>query len=176
MSPDTPNNVTPIRHKTKDEKRIERRREELLTIHGVKEEQVDAVLAQEEFRRLPIDQKVNHLMNSIHNAQRIYNETIRELAGELVAIRDNQEAIADAFDINLKSLESILLGLGVTEAVQKASVEAATAKFMADKAAQQKAREDAKKDPEKAAVEKEISHSISEEAQGVVVTDVAIQS
>ena len=165
MTTDAPNNVTPIRHKTKDEKRIDARRKELLA-SGIKEEQVEGVLAQEEFRRLPIDQKVNFLMDSIHNAQRIYNETIRELAGEMVALRQNQEAIADAFDVNLKALEKVLGTLGVSEETLKSILEKVTQEFLTEKAAQQAA----KKDPEKAVVEQEISHSIAEESAGVVIT------
>ena len=152
----TDNKVVTL-HKSRDDKRIDARRQELLKL-GVPENQVEGVLAQEEFRRLPIDQKVNHLMDAIHTAQRIYNETLRELSQEMIALHQNQESIADAFDMNLKAIEKHLLALGITADKQKEVMAKVTEEFMTEKAAQQAA----KADPEKALVEKELEEANKE--------------
>lgn len=150
--------------KTKDQKRLDRRREELRLL-GIKEERLEGILAMEEFRRLPINEKVDRLIATVQNAERIYSDTIQGLANEMIALRQNQEEIADAFDINLRGLEKMLIGLGVTEETQKSVMESVTKEFMAKKAA----IEAAKKDPEKAAVESELAAASKEESATVAI-------
>lgn len=130
----------------------EARRQKLLS-EGMPEEKVEQVLAAEEFYRLPIDQRVNALMVAVNRAQRVYTETIQELAGEMVALRQNQEAIADAFDINLRAVESHLTTLGITKEVQASVLEKVTQVFMQEKMP---------KDPEQKSVESEVVSADSE--------------
>ena len=128
------------------------RREKLLA-EGMPTDKVEQQLAADDFIRLPIDQKVNALMSAINRAQRVYTETIQELAGEMVALRQNQEAIADAFDINLRAIETHLSGLGVTKEVQASVLEKVTQVFMKEKLP---------KDPEQKSVESEVAKADGE--------------
>lgn len=127
------------------------RREKLLS-DGVSEEQVEQILAAEEFYRLPIDQRVNALMAAINRAQRVYTDTIRELATEMVALRQNQEALADAMDINLRAVEHHLTSLGVTKETQSSVLEKVTKAFMEEKA----------KTPEQKSIETEVASAETE--------------
>lgn len=136
----------------KSEIEKEARRQKLLS-EGVPEEKVEQVLAAEEFYRLPIDQRVNALLAAVNRAQRVYTETIQGLAGEMVALRQNQEAIADAFDINLRAVESHLATLGITKEVQASVLEKVTQVFMQEKLP---------KDPEQKSVESEVASADSE--------------
>lgn len=136
----------------KSEIEKEARRQKLLS-EGVPEEKVEQVLAAEEFYRLPIDQRVNALLAAVNRAQRVYTETIQGLAGEMVALRQNQEAIADAFDINLRAVESHLTTLGITKEVQASVLEKVTQVFMQEKMP---------KDPEQKSVESEVASADSE--------------
>lgn len=156
--------VIPFAKKDKRAKAREARKVELLA-KGLKEDQVEAVLAQEAFMRLPIDQKVYHLMQAVHSAQKIYSDTIKELSREMVALHQNQEAIADAFDINLRAIEKHLLALGISSETQKKIVQEVSEAFMKEKAQLKKPAED----PEQKAVEAELK-AAQEEQSATILT------
>lgn len=123
-----PENVVPIK-RTMQEKFANKRelkakkardeRREFLKKKGVPEEVIEQVLEQEAYNKLPIDQKVARLEQSVGQLQGFLAHALRQLSDEMVALRENQEEIADSFDINFKMLEEILVSLGITEEQQK---------------------------------------------------------
>lgn len=156
------NQATPqARAAQKAQRKRQERREELIK-NGVPENLVDQVLQQEEYRKLPIDQKVHHLEMTIAHAQSVFTDTMKKLASEMIALRSNQEEIADAFDVNLRALERVLVKLGIKEEDQKAILEEVTKEFYEVKRKRAEARAAAQKDPEKAAVEQEIANANKE--------------
>lgn len=123
-----PENVVPIRRTmqekfaNKRELKARKAREErkvFLKSKGVPEELIEQVLDQEDYNKLPIDQKVARLEQSVGQLQGFISHALRQLSNEMVALRENQEEIADSFDINFKMLEEILVSLNVSEDTQK---------------------------------------------------------
>jgi oligoendopeptidase F len=120
------------KHKAKADRLKKERREQLLK-NKVPEQLVDQIIEQEEYTRLPIDQKVHHLQASVSQIQGGISQALRQMAAEMIALRNNQEAIADAFDINLKMIERVLVKLGIDEATQKAILEDVNKEFVEEK-------------------------------------------
>lgn len=136
-----------------------------LQAKGLTEEQIEAVLNAEAFRKLPIDQRINYVMDSVGTMQRVFREALENIAEEMVALHANQESLADAFDINLRGLEKMLVGLGVTEATQKEIMEKVTQEFLTEQAA----REKAVLDLEGKVMEDELHKANSESTKSLVV-------
>lgn len=128
MPPRTQQQKMMDKQRNKAERLRQERRKQLLD-NKVPEQLVDQIIQQEEYNRLPIDQKVLHLQHAVNQIQGSISQAMRQMASEMVALWRNQEEIADAFDINLQMLEQILIKLGVDEAFQKAILDETTKKF-----------------------------------------------
>lgn len=87
----------------------ERRRR--LINKGVDPKKVDAVIAAEDYKNMPLEDKFERL-------QAIVLGALRESQKDILALRHNDEVISDAFDINLKSLAKCLERAGVTKELQ----------------------------------------------------------
>jgi len=113
-------------------KKAIKKRDELranLLKRGIPENLIEQAMAQEEYKALPIDQKLASLEFSVSHTQRVINDAFRNLAHEMVILRNNQEEIADAFDINLRVIEKVFIKMGVEDSVQKAILAEVTKEF-----------------------------------------------
>lgn len=115
----------------------EERRQELID-SGVEEEVVERVLDQEEFERLPIDQKVNRIVASLDHHLNVMHRAINTFAKDIVALRHNDTVISDAHDVNLRGIYLMFESLGLSADKQKSFMEQAQKWLDAEK----KARED----------------------------------
>lgn len=70
---------------------------------GVPVEQVDAVLAREDFERLPLEERVHHMVDA----------AFRKLAEEMVALQYNDQLLSAAMDVNFRAMAKMLEKLGL---------------------------------------------------------------
>lgn len=120
---------------------------------GMTEQNAVQAVLREDFDRMPLDKKFARLEALVVNS-------IRSISQDIMGLKQNDSAIADAFDINYKAIERAFAKLGLSEEVQKELINQARDEVMADRqkaiqdqlAAQRKAQEDA----ERASVEAEL--------------------
>jgi DNA polymerase III alpha subunit len=110
------------------------------------------------------------LEHALGYVQQVFNQTMQNLSKEMVTLRENQEAIADSFDINLRAMEVMFRNLGVSDETQKSILKAIETDFFAEK---EKLAAEQKPAPvsamtEQARIEEELS-VISSESKKVIV-------
>jgi len=113
---------------------------------GMTEQQAMQSVAQEDYNRLPVDKKLLRLETMVTN-------TVRQIANDILALRQNDSAIAEAFDINYKAIEKAFAKLGLSPQEQMSLIDEARREVMEERqralqerlAAQRKAQEDSEK-------------------------------
>lgn len=144
-----PENVVPMRRtlqekmldkKVKKQQQKREERKKFLLSKGVPDQVADQIIAQEEFNNLPIDQKVALFGQELGRLQGSISQAMRQMAQEMVALRQNQEVIADSFDVNLRMLERILVRLGIDEETQKKVLDEVSKEFFEEKKRQAEER------------------------------------
>lgn len=142
------------RRTTKLAKARESRRSELIAA-GLDEKMVERVLDQEEFERLPIDQKVNRVVASMDHHLNVMHASLKTLAKDIVALRQNDTVISDAHDVNLRGIYLMFESLGLTADKQRAFMEQAQKWLDSEKSAQESPPEPASaKSPEPTEMER----------------------
>ncbi len=137
-----PSDSAPKKPSAMDEKRrkiyLERRQRAIGK--GVSEDKVDQVLAEEDYRALPIDKKLERFILSV-------NQAFRALAGDIQTLQSNNNIIADAFDVNLRAIAICFEKLGLSKEDQGAIIASAVAQAEEERKAAQEAKklEDATK-------------------------------
>lgn len=128
-----------------DLKRMEIRaqRRQRLIGQGVPPDQVEELMAREDYEALPIEKKLER----VHAAA---NASMRRLGLEMQNLHHNDQILADSMDVNFRALAKMLAELGVSEEKQKEAIEKARedikseleAREQAMAAAAEKARND----------------------------------
>ena len=112
----------------------------------------------EDYERMPLAQKVKRL-------ESLLAQSISQMGQDLLNLRHNQYAIADAYELNYRGMAKMLAKLGITPEEHKKFMDEANAEFLADqKAAMQKHLEESKK-AEAAAAEKTEVKAMNDEAK-----------
>lgn len=120
----------------KEFRKTEGRRDELLAA-GIPEDQIDEVLEKEAYDRAPIDQKIVRL-------ERIISGLSNAIAGDMRSLHHNDAAIADAIDLNFKSISLMLESLGISKEKQLEFIVRARSEIDAERAAADKESADAR--------------------------------
>lgn len=107
-------------------------RRQALRKAGAPEEVIEKMLDQEDYERLPIDQKVNRLESMLVGMSRGVGEDVR-------ALQHNDGQIADAFDVNLRAVAKMFEKLGITRAEQLEFIKASAIELKAEAEARQEA-------------------------------------
>lgn len=122
---------------------------------GVPKEQVDRVLAEEDWKNMPVAEKVARLEVTL-------TKVYQGLTRDILALRQNQGDVGAAFDINNRMVFKMMVKLGISPEDQKKISDEAHAEYIADEKARKEAEAAAHKklqeDQEKVkaeAVEKE---------------------
>lgn len=132
----------PTKHELKKAQWYQERRQRLLN-KGVPEDQVDLVIAREDYEALPVEKKIRRLESMIQGLAQGASQDINGLV-------ENDKLMADAYDINIRACRKLFQKLGITSEEFQAISEQVEAEFIAEKEAKTKARKDAQ---EKAAME-----------------------
>lgn len=102
--------VSEVRKLSKiDIKRIQAREERRrrLINNGVPADKVDAVMTAEDYKNLPVEQKLERF-------EKLMSQAMQGLQRDILALRHNDGVIADAMDINLKAMARGLTKAGVS--------------------------------------------------------------
>lgn len=91
------------------------RRQRLIN-DGINEENVDAVIAQQDYTSLPTDKKIQRL-------EMILRQSFTQIGQDIESLRHNDLMIADAMDINMRSMSKCLTKVGVPLEEQKTIIE-----------------------------------------------------
>ena|SRR5258708_605182 len=86
------------------------RRQRLLN-QGVSPEHVDNVIAKEDYAALPVDKKLARL-------EKMFVSTITEMAKDLNGLKQNDNIICDAIEINFRAIGHALTKAGIAKEVQ----------------------------------------------------------
>jgi hypothetical protein len=97
------------------------RRRRLLN-KGVPEAQVDAVIAREDYEALPVGDKLKRLEGFIASA-------LGQLGQEITALRENDQVLSEAMDVNFTAVARALVKLGVPLEEQRAIIDAVNAEI-----------------------------------------------
>lgn len=119
------------------------RRQRLIN-KGVPEAQVDAVIAREDYERLPVAEKLKRLEHFVASA-------LGQLGQEMGNLRHNDGVLADAMDVNFRSIAKALTKAGVSMDDQKKIVEEVQKEMEAEAQARAEAAEKAQKEVEEKA-------------------------
>jgi hypothetical protein len=85
---------------------IERRKRALNK--GIPEDKVDQHLAKEDFERLPLETRVQHMIDT----------AFRRLAQEIVSLEYNDQMLSAAMDVNFRAIAKMLEKLGISREQQ----------------------------------------------------------
>lgn len=151
---------------------LERRRRAINK--GIPEDKVDRYLAEEDWKNMPVPEKVGRLEHMIA-------QTFRGLSQDIVKLRQNDSTIGEAFDINNRMVFKMMMSLGITPEQQKKFAEEATAEYAADlktkQEAEKAAQAAAQKKADEAAEKAKLTSIAAEEKhpvpQGVDVPEAA---
>lgn len=124
---------------------------------GVAEDKVDAVMAKEDYEAQPVEKKVKRL-------ESVVNNIFTGMSHDMMNLRRNDGAIAEAFDINYRAIVKMFARLGITPEQHKEVMD----EVQADLAAERQQRE-------KASVEAELTNNKPTEAAGSDAPDGATQ-
>lgn len=110
------------------------------------EQQAIQEIQREDYDNLPIEKKLSRLEN-------IFSNTVQAISEDIMALKHNDRAVADAFDINYRMVEKLFMKLGVSDADREAIHKEALAEVQALRqkqheerlAAQKKAQDEAEK-------------------------------
>lgn len=114
-------------------KERERRMAELKK-RGVSEEHLEMVMAQEDYRGMPVNERLQRL-------EAMVSRGFQSMANEIQALRHNDYEIATSMDINLKAIGKALTKLGIDPEMQMAIIQESQAEIAADEAAKITAKE-----------------------------------
>ena len=109
---------------------IERRKRALNK--GIPEDKVDQHLAKEDFERLPLETRVQHMIDT----------AFRRLAQEIVSLEYNDQMLSAAMDVNFRAIAKMLEKLGIPREQQLELLKEAKEDIEKDLAAR-KAKQDA---------------------------------
>lgn len=107
---------------------------------GVPEAQVDAVIAREDYEKLPVADKLKRMEGFIASA-------LGQLGQEMTNLRHNDQVLSEAMDVNFTAIARALVKLGISNEEQKAIIDAVNEEL--EQAAQRR-QEAAKKAHEEA--------------------------
>lgn len=139
-------------------------REKLLKA-GVPEDEVERVLAQQEYQSLPVDKRLQRLeqmmAGGFSELLEQYHKAIKNtegLAGDVQRLSENDRDIADVLDINFRAFSKALVSLGCSPEQQKGLMEEAQKEIDAE-LAERAAR---KAEIEKFQIDRDAVHLVKE--------------
>lgn len=102
---------------------------------GMSPEDAHKKIAEEDYERLPITEKLERLQSAVASA-------LREISKDVRNLQDNDQVIADAMDVNFRAIATLLdKRLGVSLADQAVEMKKAQEDINAERAAQRVAAE-----------------------------------
>jgi hypothetical protein len=125
---------------------------------GIPEERVDQYLREEDYRNMPVAEKVQRL-------EGIMSSTFQGLSQDVVRLRQNDGHIADAFDINSRAIFKMMVKLGITSEQQKDILKESADEFDAEKKAKVEARQKAAEEAQKKTLEEQERAKIVQETK-----------
>jgi hypothetical protein len=128
---------------------------------GIPEEKVDQYLREEDYRNMPVAEKVQRL-------EGIMSSTFQGFSQDIIHLRQNDGHIADAFDINNRAVFKMLEKLGLTPEQQKELMKEAADEHEADKKAKIEARKKAEELAKQAQLEAQKKASEAKEKANIV--------
>jgi len=105
----------PTEQQRKEALRLHEQRRRLIN-RGVPEDQVDAVLAQEKYDRLPPDKKIRLL-------ERRLVDLGQGFAHDIQILRQNDQTITELMDINLRTISKLFERLGISREDQASLIQ-----------------------------------------------------
>ena len=146
-----------------DEKRqkIYRERMQRHIAKGLSAEQAHRKVMEEDYARLPIDQKMRLLEQSVMGA-------VQRLAQELESLQHNDRVIADALDVNFKAITKALLKQGVPGDDLAAFLKEAEEEIRTDREARRAAYEAAQQAAIQAQQQKQVEQTIDKPGEAPV--------
>lgn len=130
---------------------IERRNRLINT--GVSPAEVDNVMAKEDYASLPVEKKISRL-------EKMFVATVTELAKEMNGLKQNDNIICDAIEINFRAIGQALNKVGLAPEVQQEILKIAEQQVMAERQKQFEAKQQemaaAQNTQEQATVEQQV--------------------
>lgn len=137
------------------------RRQRLIN-KGVDPKKVDMVIAEEDYRALPMDKKLERFMVTV-------SQSFREFANDMQALQHNNNLLADAMDVNFRAMARCLIKAGVLPEQQSVIIKEVEAEIMATRQAQidaHKKASEAKAVAEAAVTESSVAEAELNKAEG----------
>jgi len=139
---------------------IYQERRQRLINRGVPEEKVDATIAAEDYKELPIEEKFDRF-------EKLMMGALQGMQRDIMALRHNDGVVAEAMDINLQAMARCLEKAGVSREAQSDIIKAVDAEMREahekQVAAQAAAMREQREKQEKQTVEKEVDKPRSED-------------
>lgn len=99
---------------------------------GLTVQQAAQAIAQEDYDRLPIEQKMRNLESTVAGVANGFRQ-------DCLRLEQNDRILADSMDVNFRAFQLILRKLGVSDEDQKAAVKTAVEEIKAERAAREAA-------------------------------------
>lgn len=120
---------------------------------GMSQDQAVQAIAREDYETMPVEKKLARLESMV-------TAVLQHMPKDIMALRQNDAAIAEAFDINYKAIEKMFAKLGLTGEQQIAIIQEARAEVAAEREKAMREQAEAQKkmeeEAEKARVEGEL--------------------
>jgi hypothetical protein len=98
-----------------------------LVATGLSEEEATQQVDEEEFDKMPIDQKLYGVRLAFIRLQNMLVKSMQAVGGDLAVLSDNNSVVAGSMDVNFLAVSLALESLGVTSAKQDGFIEEARA-------------------------------------------------